>query len=398
MRSRIWVLVLVTAILLALSGCNLDSNDNNEEEDIDNGATATVSSSTRPTVTITSPASGSEVVVGSQVNVLVNARHPQGVTSVQLVVNGTNRQTAAAPEEDLNTNRDFLLNFVPSQSEAGTATVSVIAYSGSVSSDPATITLNIRATQSQVTATAGQTTNIPPVDPNDPTCRMQVQTNLNFRTGPSTDFSVIRVLAPGELLPVIGRLGDNSWYQASSGTSIGWASGNDQFVTLYGSQCVNVPVVAAPATPTPRVSATPTPTRTFTPTATSFTATPSITSTPSLPNLSAPTISPGNNTTITIPSGESEVTQTFGVTIRNSGGPVATQFSNSIRIGISGTEQDLGVVGALGSNQSISLSATLTFTSPGTYIVVVEVDSDDEITEEVETDNLAQVQVIVVDE
>lgn len=381
MRYRM-IFIPLMALLLALSACNLGRPDNQETP-----LTQTPSAPTgRPTVTIISPQNGDEVVVNEPVIISVSATDTVGITQVRLFVNNQTVRTVGSEAPTGDTNRNYLLDYTPRST--GAITVRVEAYRGTTSSEPAEINLTVRSTQAQVTATAQQGSNIPQIDPNDPTCRALVNSGLNFRRGPGTNYDIIRVLGAGELLPVIGRLSDNSWWQLASGTTLGWVSAG--FVNLYGANCANIAVAVPPPSPTPRNQPTATPT--VQPTATP-TSQPTATGTPQPPNLDVPLIS--GPTTLTIPGGESSVSGTYGVTIRNRGGAINTQFSNTIRVTPGGAEQDLGVVASLGQNQSINLNITLTFPGPGTYTVRVIADSGNQITEDIETDNIGTIEVTV---
>ncbi len=386
---RVWRLGILFGVLLllpVLAACNLGSDDPGDE---DQPTVEPIDSGTRPTVTILSPEDDSEVVVEETVLISASASDAIGITQVQLYANGDLVRTVSSEAATGDRQKNVLLDYLPRTT--GQIVIEVIARRGTVSSDPAQITLNVRSTQAQVTATPQTDPDVPVIDPNDPTCRALTNVSLNFRAGPGTNFAVIGGFQPGTLLPVIGRLGNNSWYQVQNGATRGWVSGNPQFVTLYGSFCVNVPVVAPPATPTPS-SFTATPT--LQPTATATQVIPTSSPTPILPNLNVPNI--GGPRTVTIPAGESDVTETYGVTIRNTGGSINTQFSNTIRLSPGGATMDLGTVGNMGSGDSISLSYNMTFDTPGTFLIIVTADSNDDITEDNEADNIGQIEVTVV--
>lgn len=382
MRARRWSLWMILILLPVLAACNLGQDDSDESQP----TTEPTDPDSRPTVTILSPEDGAEVIVRQTVLISASAADSVGITQVQLYANGDLVRTVSSEASGGDRQKNVLLDYVPRS--VGEVTIEVIARRGTVSSDAAQISLNVRSTQAQVTATQATDPDVPVIDPNDPTCRALTNVSLNFRAGPGTNFPIIGGFQPGSVVPVIGRLGDNSWYQVRNGSITGWVSGNPQFVTLYGSLCRSVPVVAPPATPTPSsFTATPTPTPTSTPTPLPPTPT------PTLPNLDAPSI--GGEREVVIPADEDSVTVTYGVTIRNRGGPVTTQFSNTIRVNPGGPTLDLGSVGNLGSNENITLSRDLTFDTPGTYTIVVNVDSNNDITEDSETDNIAQIQVEV---
>jgi uncharacterized protein YraI len=71
---------------------------------------------------------------------------------------------------------------------------------------------------------------------------------LNVRTGPSTAYTVLTVVAGGTRLPVLGSNSDGSWYQVKSPAGTGWVSA--PFVLERGS-FKHVPVAETPALPDP---------------------------------------------------------------------------------------------------------------------------------------------------
>lgn len=75
------------------------------------------------------------------------------------------------------------------------------------------------------------------------------------------------------------------------------------------------------------------------------------------------------------------------MSITNQGGPLTTQFSNIAQILPVGDEFDVGVVGSLDTNQSISLSVDVTFTNTGTFSLQFTADSEDDVDESNEVDN-----------
>jgi uncharacterized protein YraI len=358
------------AALLALSACNLQHGP---DQTI---ATFTPSGNTsgKPVVTIASPDDGEEVAVGDEVIVSANASDSVGVTRVELLANNriVKRVSSELPSGEPNMN--VLLDYTPT--EEGDVTLQVIAYRGTIFSDPATVGITVRRTEAQVTATIVPATNVPIINPNDPTCRVLVNAGLNFRTGPGTNYPVITVLPAGTVAPIIGRLGDNTWWQLRVGSSIGWVSA--AYTTVYGN-CGGIPVVAPPPTPTLPNQPTATPPPTLTPVPT---ITPPPTATPGLADLVVTGISGLNTLTL---GGQASVTATYAVQITNAGGRPTGQFSNTITVGT--TEIALGVVANLDAGQSIVLDIDLTFTASGPHTLVVMADSGNTVQEFSEVNN-----------
>lgn len=372
----------IVMALLFLGACNLTSGPPTSEPinsvtDIPSG---------KPTVRISSPESGSEVVVGDNVLVSANAADTVGVTRMQLIANNQIVKTVSSESISGDKNMSVLLDYKPSA--PGNVTLQVIAYRAAVASDPAEVSITVRSNQAQVTATLVPATNAPDINPNDPTCRALVNTALNLRTGPGTNYQRITVLGAGTLVPVTGRIGSNQWWQVRSGVNIGWVAA--EFTTLYGTLCSTIPIVAPPPSPT-TTPATPTHTPTLFPTNTSIPQPP--TSTPGPPDLVITSII--GETNVIIPSGASSVSQTYTVTITNSGNRGTGQFSNTIQVLPGGPVLDLGVSGNLRAGESISLSISLTFDTPGAYTIRATTDSGAAVEELSEFNNTGTLDINV---
>ena len=378
-KRLISALLLVT--LLLINACTLTSQP--VEERI---PTPTGSVNTRPTVTITSPQSGSESIVNQQILVSASASDPVGITQMQLLANGrivkTIRSDAVSGSQAMNA----VLDYTPT--EAGSLNLSVIAYRAAVASDPALVTVNVRAAQAQVTATSAPNPGVPIINPNDPTCRALANTGVNVRSGPSTLYARVSTLAGGTVVPITGRNADNSWWQVRVGVTIGWVI--DDYVTIYGI-CTNIPVVQAPPPPT----LTPLPvTNTPIPLPATFTIVPTAppTVTPGLPDLLVTNIS--GLTTITL-GNAAAVTENYTITISNTGSGTTSQFNNIITILPTNENVPLGVVANLRPGESIILTVSITFSSTGSYSLRVRPDSDNQVQEVSEFNNEATYSVTV---
>lgn len=369
MRYRLSILMLL--ILLVISGCNLSSQKPTEIPLDDNNPPA--DSGGKPTVTIVTPQDGGEAVVGQQMFVTANTSDSVGVTRVQLLADNQIVKTVSSESATGQRQMNVLLDYTPRTE--GTVTLQVIAFRGALQSDPAQIAISVRQ-QAQVTSPAVQPTGLPAIDPNDPTCRALTNTGLNFRSGPGTNYAVITVLPAGSVVPIIGRLGDNSWWQLQRGTSIGWVSAS--YTTQYGL-CGSVPVAAPPPSPTSNVP-TNTPTPTTTPTRTP-TLIPSFTPTPGKPDILVSGVNGPD--TITLPDGTTEYT----ITLTNSGSGPSGQFIVNVSIVSTDQSAEIGVSN-LDPGQSISLTVELTFPAAGTYIVQAEADSTHVVEEMSEVNNV----------
>jgi uncharacterized protein YraI len=69
---------------------------------------------------------------------------------------------------------------------------------------------------------------------------------LNVRTGPSTAYTVLTVVAGGTIMPITGSNSDGSWYQVQSPAGTGWVSA--PFVLERGS-FKHIPLAPTPELP-----------------------------------------------------------------------------------------------------------------------------------------------------
>ncbi|MCA0453575.1 MAG: SH3 domain-containing protein [Chloroflexi bacterium] len=374
-------LVLIL-IVLAVGGCNLSSQPPTSEP-ID---VPTSQAGGRPTVTITSPADGAEVMSGTQVFVTATATDAVGVTRMQLLANNQIVKTISSESPAGQRNFEVILDYTPRQE--GEVNLQVVAYRGAIASDPASVDINVKAQASQVQPTQQQSSGgnsggsgVPAIDPNDPTCRALTNTGLNLRSGPGTVYDRVGLVAGGAVVPIIGRVGDNSWWQVRYGITVGWISG--QYTSIYGI-CSSIPVISIPPTPTPTGStptAVPTVTRTPPPV-------PTITVTPGKADLVISSIAGPTSTTVAA----SPVT--YSVTITNTGSGPSGTFNNKIRLP-NGMDTDLGVVSNLNAGESISLTIEITYTAATSYTLVAMVDTGSQVNEVSEVNNTATLLITV---
>ncbi len=368
--------VMALLAVLLLGACNLSP----EEESLPT-ATPTSQLDSKPVVTILQPVSGTEHRVNTELLVSANVRDVLGVTRVTMTANGSPVKTvsSASPQGDLDKN--VVLNYTPLV--VGDVTLQVVAYRNEIASDPAVLTVRVVATQPTPT-TGVIITQGPVIDPNDPTCRALVNSPLNFRAGPGTGYAVITTLSQGQLIPVSGRLGDNSWYQLNYG-NFGWVSSG--FVSLYGAYCVNVPIIAAPPTPTLNITNTFIPT--FTPT---WTLTPTLTATPGTPDLVI-NIFEGEED-VQIPNGDTEINEEYQITVSNSGTRRTGDFAVSLQLKPSGEIVKVNV-GSLRPGEAANVVIDYTFDTAGPFILEAMVDADEVVSEISEANNKAQLAVTI---
>lgn len=395
MRQIKWTLCLLSVSLL-LTACNLGGPAQPEEEipveDLD--------AASQPTVTILSPADGSgDFVVDEEIPVSVSATDAIGVTRVQLFANGSLVRTVSSEFAEGEVSYEGVLNFTPRAT--GEFNLRVIAFRDSISSPPVQITVNVGDEDIVVTQRPGDTGNgttggnDAPVIPNDGVCRALTLVGLNFRAQPTTTRdNVITTFAQNTLLTVVGRLGDNSWWQVNSSAGTGWVSGNPSFVSLSGN-CLNVPIQTVVLnTPTPFPTSTPRPTNTPPPTNTPL---PTNTPIPGNPDLTVRSIAIDEN--IVISSGETEVEVEVTVTVQNVGDEVSPQFEVELVVeGDPDVVYDVASVGGLEAGAIITLTVDIIFDAPGDYDIQVNVDPDDEVAEGGEFNNRGDTTVTVTNE
>lgn len=372
--------ILCVFVALILCACNLSMSGEREEE----LATATTASGGRPSVQILAPLNGDEVVADEEILVSVAATDAVGVTRVQLLANGQIVKTVSSESPSGDTIFSGLLDYTPTS--AGTLRLQVIAYRAAIASEPALVEITVREEQAQVTATTAAQSNVPVINPNDPTCRALTNTALRLRNGPGTNFDQIGLLNAGSVVPIIGRVAANDWWQVRVNVTIGWVSA--QYTTVYGV-CSGVPTVNPPASPTPLVTATIAATNTPGLTVVA----PTITPTPGPSDLLVTNIVGSN--TLTLGAGSSSVTSSYTVTITNNGSSATGQFNNAISVTPGGAATPLGVVASLSPGESIVLNVSLTFSTAGTYSIQAQVDSDSQVAELSEVNNVGILNVTV---
>lgn len=372
------VLILIVA---AVGGCNLSSQPPTSEPI----EVPTTESGGRPTVTITSPADGTQVTSGTQVFVTASATDAVGVTRMQLLANNQIVKTISSESTSGQRNFEVILDYTPRQE--GEVNLQVVAYRGAIASNPASVDITVKSAQSPIEPTQQPSggssggSGVPAIDPNDPTCRALTNTGLNLRSGPGTVYDRVGLVAGGAVVPIIGRIGDNSWWQIRYGITVGWISG--QYTSIYGI-CSSVPIISVPPTPTPTGS-TPTAVATITRTPTPV---PTITVTPGKADLVISSIAGPTNTTVAA----SPVT--YSVTITNTGSGPSGSFANKVRLP-TGMDGDLGVVSNLNAGESISLTIEITYTTPTSYTLIAMVDTGAQVNEVSEVNNTATLLITV---
>ncbi len=367
--------LFVLVLPFALGACTLASNNVTPEP----LTTPTPIATGAPEVVIGSPDNGDEVNLGDDILVSAIATDSVGVTSVQLFADDTLVKTLPSQNPDGDLNFPVVLDYEPRT--AGELQLEVIAYRGTTASDPATLTITVLEEEEEPQQPVSTQTG-PVINPNDPTCRVLTNVGLNYRTGPGVEYDRIGTFTAGTQVPIVGRLGDNSWWQVQVNSfTRAWVSAD--FTSEYGN-CFNIPVRVPPPTPT-TTAATSTPTATLTPTNTDEpTLTPTASNTPRPADLVIANIV--GPETVTLSGGTATVS--FSVTISNTGDNATGPFTNTITFLPGGDTVELGSVSSLDPGGSINLTADLTFDAAGEFTVQATADSEDSVDELSEVNNV----------
>jgi hypothetical protein len=381
MRYRIAFLTII--MLVAFTACNLGGEPPTQRP----SQNTAIPQGGEPQVTIVSVAPGQNVAVNQAVTVTAAVTDTVGVTRVNLVANGQVADNFSSASSTGETNRTVQLDFTPRT--VGVVTLEVVASRlDGTQSDPATVQITVGASSTNTPlpgagattgGTGGGTVN-PCANVTASQCSACISgaAGANLRTIPdsSSQSSVIRVLPSGTIIPIVGRTSNSQWWQVRDGNSNAWLS--DTVIDTLGV-CTGVPVVANAGIPTATVIAIPTSTPVI-PTATALNL-PS--PTPALPDLVVASVTGSSSLTL---SGGS-VTSTYTVVISNTGLGTSGAFSNTLTVLPGNTVINLGSVSSLARSESITLPATLTFTSAGTYTLSVRADSGSVVTETFEQNN-----------
>lgn len=226
---------LPLSICLLLAACNLQGRTTDHRQ-----PPATNLPTGPPSIQIASPSGGDEFVIGEEILVSVMAGDSIGVNRVQLFVDNQIVRTVSSESLQGDLALQAILNYTPQRRDLGRITLRAVAYRGVVVSEPDEIDVVVRESPAQIVATPVQQGNVPFI-PDDGVCRALVNVGLNFRTGPSTGYQIITVLASGTLARITGRNSEHNWWRLNVEGQIGWVSGD--FTTEYGD-CGSIAVVA----------------------------------------------------------------------------------------------------------------------------------------------------------
>lgn len=371
--AGVWFIITMLVVAMA---CNLSKKD----ED----TTSQVNVGDPPTIRIVNPPQTH--AADSPLTIQVEAVDPtgQGVTEVQLLVDNAVKDTKSAQE--LTGAAPFIANLVWDDIGSGfqgNVRVQVVARRGAATGRSEAIQITILAAGTQVTQTPGSGGGTgtggtaPTSGPGYCAARVDTQ-GLRFRSHPDTssDDYIISSFNLNDTPQIVGRLGDNSWYQVQRGSQQGWVFGG--YVTLLDCGNTTIPVRSAPATFTPVPSPTLAPSEE-----------------PRPPDLIALVT---GNVAIQLDSSGS-ATAAYTITVQNIGGSDSGEFD--VEIILPGGQSITQTISNLVPNQQAQVSEdgsgvqSITFTQPGTRQLRVLVDFDGNVTEINENNNNASLDIIV---
>ena len=241
-----------------------------------------------PSVVISSPVAGSQFNAGQRIIVQATATDvAEGIVRLELWVGGQKQAESISPVPSGQS--PFTANMEWSPQIAGDYTLEVLAFNTrGVRSAPTVVNVTVLSIDGIPTDTSTPT--LGPVEGGNPVST--VQTDLNVRTGPGTQYAVIGLLSAGTVVDIAGRNEDTSWWYIvydPAPDRRGWISA----AFAPSNNATGVPIVNTPPPP-PTETPTPTPTTTDEPTPTSTTI-----PTPTPTSSATPTATPSPTTTST---------------------------------------------------------------------------------------------------
>jgi len=215
--------LLLTMLLSAALACTLrfgaDEGESQQPAPINAPGAA-------PTVRVIAPENGVRVPANQPLDITVAT--DSTATSFLMSVGGRVATTKALPPGQAGP-AQAILTWVPDRQ--GTYTLEIVAFNGSAASTPATLLVEVSGVASGTGAGAG----------GGCTGRVVVD-SLNFREGPGTSSARRGQFALGEVVTVIGRNVDSSWWQVQRANGEqGWAINNGQWLQISGS-CDTLPI------------------------------------------------------------------------------------------------------------------------------------------------------------
>ena len=289
MYSRHIQLILSFILLLVLSGCNLIGGRSVQQiTPTTQGAADSTPALGLPTitpaagipqVTISSPTPNQQFQQTQSVSVVSIAVDGQGITKIELFVDGESVGAAVNPQPQ--PNQPFLANQIWQPAQSGMHVIQVRAYNpNEINGESQQVFVEILADSQSAdvaaTGTISETTTsmldsqaTPAADGPYLDITSEIDA-LNVRSGPGTNYDRVGVLVPDDRAAILGQsdIGEGRWWQisfADAPDGAGWVIDNPEWVMAYNAD--SVPQVTAPPTPVPPTdtppATTPTPESNF---------------------------------------------------------------------------------------------------------------------------------------
>ncbi|GIK41730.1 MAG: hypothetical protein BroJett011_55630 [Chloroflexota bacterium] len=219
-------------------------------------STSTTTIQSIPSVVIVSPVADQAFTFGELIPVVSKSADPQGITRLDLMVNG--KLLARISNMNPQTNRTRTASQVWLPDIAGSHVLQVIAYNAAgVTGESELVFVQVQPAAPTPTPVPASPT--PTATPTFPYLVVTPAGSLRVRAGPGTQYDSLGFLQPNQEARITGRnLGADLWWQINFpvGTQgLAWVTGNPEFSTAYHVD--TVPTVATPPPPTPTASPTP---------------------------------------------------------------------------------------------------------------------------------------------
>jgi len=236
MRRRLFAGALVTLVLGALA-CNLTVADSQSGGINPSPTPAFSAEGDPPTVSILAPSNDQQVQVGTDVEILVQASDPQGVTRLQLNVGNRTSSTKSFPEAS--SNAEALLRWRPDRT--GRFELSVIAFRGTIPSAPALLTLQVLRPDQALSNPASGQPSAAVAEAGECVGRVLIG-NLNKRAGPATTFDKLGSFSLSEQVTILAQNAEATWwYVRQLNGEEAWVINDPQWLEVTGT-CQGLPV------------------------------------------------------------------------------------------------------------------------------------------------------------
>jgi hypothetical protein len=217
---------------------------------------STVTIQSIPSVVIVSPVADQTFTFGELIPVVSRSADPQGITRLDLMVNGKLLARMSNMNPQTNKTRTASLAWLPEI--VGSQVIQVIAYNAAGTTGESELVF-VQVLPVTPTPVPNPPSPTPTATPTYPYLVVTPAGSLRVRAGPGTQYDSLGYLLPNQEARIIGRnMGADLWWQINFpvGTEgVGWISGNPEYSTAYYIDAV--PTVATPSRPTPTTSPTP---------------------------------------------------------------------------------------------------------------------------------------------